>query len=177
MTEKRFLSYVLTEGILLTILGLAMLMLPKVTTITFGMMICLAFIIYGGYKAINAILTRNYTRHFILNIILGLILMALGIFLFMAPMFNLVLITSIIGVYFLLESVSTCAFAIQNRKTLYFWWADIPVAAVSYTHLDVYKRQTLLIALTPDAINLFCIQSGEGLILSLIHILTAPDYF
>ena len=37
MTEKRFLSYVLTEGILLTILGLAMLMLPKVTTITFGM--------------------------------------------------------------------------------------------------------------------------------------------
>ena len=107
MTEKRFLSYVLTEGILLTILGLAMLMLPKVTTITFGMMICLAFIIYGGYKAINAILTRNYTRHFILNIILGLILMALGIFLFMAPMFNLVLITSIIGVYFLLESVSS----------------------------------------------------------------------
>ena len=62
MTEKRFLSYVLTEGILLTILGLAMLMLPKVTTITFGMMICLAFIIYGGYKAINAILTRNYNR-------------------------------------------------------------------------------------------------------------------
>ena len=59
MTEKRFLSYVLTEGILLTILGLAMLMLPKVTTITFGMMICLAFIIYGGYKAINAILTRK----------------------------------------------------------------------------------------------------------------------
>ena len=59
MTEKRFLSYVLTEGILLTILGLAMLMLPKVTTITFGMMICLAFIIYGGYKAINGILTRS----------------------------------------------------------------------------------------------------------------------
>ena len=132
MTEKRFLSYVLTEGILLTILGLAMLMLPKVTTITFGMMICLAFIIYGGYKAINAILTRNYTRHFILNFILGLILMALGIFLFMAPMFNLVLITSIIGVYFLLESVSTCAFAIQNRKTLYFWWADIPVAVLQF---------------------------------------------
>ena len=128
MTEKRFLSYVLTEGILLTILGLAMLMLPKVTTITFGMMICLAFIIYGGYKAINAILTS----HFILNIILGLILMALGIFLFMAPMFNLVLITSIIGVYFLLESVSTCAFAIQNRKTLYFWWADIPVAVLQF---------------------------------------------
>ncbi len=132
MTEKKFLSCVLTEGILLTILGIGMLMLPKITTITFGMMICLAFIIYGGYKAINAFLTRHYTRHFILNIVLGLILMGLGFFLFTAPMFNLVIITSAIGVYFLLESISTCAFAIQNRKTLYFWWADIPIAVMQF---------------------------------------------
>lgn len=132
MTEKKFLSCVLTEGILLAVLGAAMLMLPKITSITFGMMICLAFIVYGGYKAINAFLTRHYTRHFILNIILGLILIGLGLFLFTAPMFNLVVITSVIGVYFLLESISTCAFAIQNRKTLYFWWADIPVAIMQF---------------------------------------------
>ena len=132
MTEKKFLSCILTEGILLTVLGIAMLMLPKITTITFGMMICLTFIIYGGYKAINAFMTRHYTRHFILNIVLGLILMGLGFFLFTAPMFNLVIITSAIGVYFILESISTCAFAIQNRKTLYFWWADIPIAVMQF---------------------------------------------
>ena len=132
MTEKKFLSCVLTEGILLTVLGLAMLMLPKITTITFGMMICLAFIIYGGYKAINAFLTRHYTRHFILNIILGLILVGVGLFLFTAPMFNLIIITSAIGVYFFLESISTSAFALQNRKTLYFWWANIPVAIMQF---------------------------------------------
>ena len=132
MTEKKFLSCVLTEGILLTALGIAMLMLPKLTSITFGMMICLAFIIYGGFKAINAFMTRHYTRHFVLNIILGLILIGLGLFLFTAPMFNLVIITSVIGVYFLMESISTCAFAIQNRKTLYFWWADIPIAVMQF---------------------------------------------
>ena len=132
MTEKKFLSCVLTEGILLTALGIAMLMLPKLTSITFGMMICLAFIIYGGFKAINAFMTRHYTRHFVLNIILGLILIGLGLFLFTAPMFNLVIITSVIGVYFLMESISTCAFAIQNRKTLYFWWADIPIAVIQF---------------------------------------------
>ena len=132
MTEKKFLSFILTEGILLAILGLSMLMLPKITTITFGMMICLAFIIYGGYKAINAFLTRHYTRHFILNIILGLILVGVGLFLFTAPMFNLVIITSAIGVYFFLESISTSAFALQNRKTLYFWWANIPVAIMQF---------------------------------------------
>ena len=132
MTEKKFLSCILTEGVLLALLGLAMLMLPKVTSITFGMMICLAFIVYGGYKAINAFLTRHYTRHFFLNIVLGVLLIGLGLFLFTAPMFNLVIITSAIGVYFFLESISTCAFAIQNRKTLYFWWADIPIAVMQF---------------------------------------------
>lgn len=132
MTEKRFLSFVLTEGILLTVLGLCMLMLPKLTTLTFGLIMCIAFIVYGGYKAINAFMTRNYSRHFALNMILGLILIALGVFLFMAPLFNLMLITSVIGVYFLLESISSTGFAIQNRKTLYFWWADIFVSVMQF---------------------------------------------
>ena len=132
MTEKKFLSCVLTEGILLTALGLAVLLLPKITTITFGLMLCLAFIIYGGYKAINAFMTRNYSRHFIFNMILGLILIAIGVLLYLAPMFNLILITSIIGVYFFLESISSMAFGVQNRKTLYFWWADIFVAILQF---------------------------------------------
>lgn len=132
MTEKRFLNFVLIEGILLAALGLGMLMFPKVTTISFGLMLCLVFIIYGGYKAINALLTRNYTRHYILNIITGLLLLSVGIFLFMAPMFNIVLITSLVGVYFLLESISSMAFAMQNKNTLYFWWADIFVAILQF---------------------------------------------
>ena len=70
MTEKKFLSFILTEGIVLTVLGLGMLMLPKLTTLTFGIMICIAFFVYGIYKIVNAALTRNYTRHFILNIII-----------------------------------------------------------------------------------------------------------
>lgn len=132
MTEKKFLSFILTEGILLTVLGLGMLMLPKITTITFGMMLCLGFIIYGGYKTINAFMMRNYIRHFVLNMMLGIMLVAAGVLLFMAPMFNLVLITSIIGVYFLIESISSTAFAIQNRKTLYLWWANIVVSVMQF---------------------------------------------
>ena len=132
MTEKRFLSFVLTEGILLAVLGLGMIMLPKVTTITFGLMMCIAFVVYGGYKAINAFLTRNYSRHFILNMFLGVILMAAGVFMFMAPMFNLMLITFLIGVYFILESISSTGFAIQNKNTLYFWWVDILVALMQF---------------------------------------------
>lgn len=132
MTEKRFLSFVLVEGILLSALGLAMLMLPKITTISFGLMLCLTFIIYGGYKVINAILTRNYSRHFVLNIVAGALLFLTGVFLFMAPMFNLILITSAIGVYFILESIASIAFAVQNKNTLYFWWLEILVGIMQF---------------------------------------------
>ena len=132
MTEKRFLSFVLIEGILLSVLGLGMLMLPKITTISFGLMLCLTFIVYGGYKVINAILTRNYSRHFVLNIVTGLLLFLTGVFLFMAPMFNLLLITSAIGVYFILESISSIAFAVQNKNTLYFWWLAILVGVMQF---------------------------------------------
>lgn len=132
MTEKRFLSFVLVEGILLSALGLAMLMLPKITTISFGLMLCLIFIIYGGYKVINAILTRNYSRHFVLNIVAGALLFLTGVFLFMAPMFNLILITSAIGVYFILESIASIAFAVQNKNTLYFWWLEILVGIMQF---------------------------------------------
>lgn len=132
MTEKRFLSFVLIEGILLSVLGLGMLVLPKITTISFGLMLCLTFIVYGGYKVINAILTRNYSRHFVLNIVTGLLLFLAGVFLFMAPMFNLLLITSAIGVYFILESISSIAFAVQNKNTLYFWWLAILVSVMQF---------------------------------------------
>ena len=132
MTEKRFLSFVLIEGILLSVLGLGMLMLPKITTISFGLMLCLTFIVYGGYKVINAILTKNYSRHFVLNVVSGLLLFLTGVFLFMAPMFNLLLITSAIGVYFILESISSIAFAVQNKNTLYFWWLAILVAVMQF---------------------------------------------
>lgn len=132
MTEKRFLSFVLIEGILLSVLGLGMLMLPKITTISFGLMLCLTFIVYGGYKVINAILTKNYSRHFVLNVVSGLLLFLTGVFLFMAPMFNLLLITSAIGVYFILESISSTAFAVQNKNTLYFWWLAILIGVMQF---------------------------------------------
>lgn len=132
MTEKRFLDCILTEGILLVVLGLSMLILPKITSLAFGMMLCLSLVIYGGYKFINAIITRNYTKHYIFNAIIGLTLTVLGVFLFITPMFGLTLLTASIGIYFLLESISTCSFGIQNKKTLYFWWAEIPLAILQF---------------------------------------------
>ena len=69
MSESRFLKFVLIESILLLILGLSMLILPKITMISFGFMMCLSFVVYGGYKLISALMTRFFSRHYILDII------------------------------------------------------------------------------------------------------------
>ena len=53
MSESKFLSCVLTESLLMLSLGLCMLIIPKITIVSFGLMMCLSFIIYGGYKVIN----------------------------------------------------------------------------------------------------------------------------
>lgn len=132
MTEKRFLNFVLIEGILLSVLGVGMLMLPKVTSLTFGLMICIGLIVYGIYKVAHAIVTRKYERHFVLNIIIGVVLAALGIVLLSLPGMNLLIITSIIGIYFLAESISNTAFAIQSRKNMYMWWVMLLAAIMQF---------------------------------------------
>ena len=167
MTEKRFLSFILTEGILLLALGLAVLMLPKVTTITFGMMLCLALILYGGYKIVNAWLTRNYSRHFALNIINGLLLVASGILLLFAPMFNLILITAVLGVYLILESVSQLAFAIQTRKNLPLWWVNILIAI-----LQIFLGLIIIIGLRATALCIVGILFGINFVFSGLSLIT-----
>ena len=61
MTEKKFLSCILTEGVLLSIIGLAMLMLPKITSLTFGLMLCLALVIHVARKKHTAGTTKQKT--------------------------------------------------------------------------------------------------------------------
>lgn len=128
MSESRFLSGVLTESILLLTLGLGMLILPKVTMLSFGFMMCLSFIIYGGYTVINAIISRNFSKHFLLNIIVGIILFSVGVMLFAASILDVMIIIGLFGVYFILKSLSSSAFSVQTRKTLNFWWLSMFLA-------------------------------------------------
>ena len=161
MSENKFLSYVLTESILLLCLGLGMLILPKVTMISFGFMMCLSFILYGGYKVISAILTRNFSRHYILDIIVGLILFINGVLLFAAPVFDIMLIIGFTGVYFILKSISSSAFTVQTRKTLNFWWMCLFLAI-----LELLLGILVIIMLPSAALWLIGILTGMDFILS-----------
>ena len=161
MTENRFLSFVLTESVLLLFLGLGMLILPKVTIISFGFMMCFSFLAYGGYKIINAILTKNFSRHYILDILVGLILFINGILLFAAPIFDIMLIIGLTGVYFILKSISSSAFTVQTRKTLNFWWMCLFLAI-----LELILGIIVIIMLPSAALWFIGILTGMDFILS-----------
>ena len=130
MSEKRFLSFILTEGIISIILGSCLLVLPKITDITFGFLLAFILTVYGGYKAIKSFLSRNFESHFLLNIIAGILLLFSGIGLFFAPFFEMIVIVSAIGLYFILESISSGAFASQVMNIFYFWRAEIFVSSI-----------------------------------------------
>lgn len=161
MTENRFLSFVLTESVLLLCLGLGMLILPKVSMVSFGFMMCLSFIIYGGYKVICAILTKNFSRHYILDIIVGLILFLAGVLLIGTPIFDVMLIIGLGGVYFVLKSISSSAFTVQTRKTLNFWWMCLFLAV-----LELLLGIIVIIILPSAALWLIGVLVGLDFILS-----------
>ena len=161
MTENRFLAYVLTESILLLCFGLGMLILPKVTIISFGFMMCLSFFGYGGYKVITSILTRNFSRHYVLDVVMGLVLASTGLILFVVPVFDLMLILGLAGIYFILKSISTSSFGVQTRKTLNFWWMCLFLAII-----ELFFGVILILILPSAALWLVGILIGFDFILS-----------
>lgn len=110
MSEKRFLNFIFIEGLLLTILGLCVLILPKLTSVTFGVMLSSAFIAYGAYKIITSFMNRNYVINLIWTVFLGALLLTIGILLLFVPKINLLWLIALSGVFFILESISSVAF-------------------------------------------------------------------
>ena len=110
MSEKRFLNLICLEGLILTILGLCVLILPKLTQMTFGVMLSSAFIAYGLYKIVSSFINRNYLTNIIWSIFLGVFILTIGILLLFVPKISLLWLIALIGVFFILESISLTSF-------------------------------------------------------------------
>ena len=116
MSENRFLNFICLEGLILTILGLCVLILPKLTALTFGAMLSAAFITYGLYKIIISFVNRSYTPNIVWNIFSGSFILTIGILLLLVPRISILWLMALIGVFFLLESISSTAFMVKLRS-------------------------------------------------------------
>ena len=105
MFEKRLLNCIMIEGIALIVLSLCVLILPKLTTLSYGVMLACAFIAYGIYKIINAFVNKNSVIGMIFCILMGIFLTTIGILILFVPNVNLLWLIALTGVYFILESI------------------------------------------------------------------------
>lgn len=120
MSEKRLLNFIFIEGLLLTVLGLCILILPKLTSVTFGVMLSMAFITYGLYKIITTFINKSYISNILWTIFLGIFVLTIGILLLLVPKINLLWLIALSGVFFLLESISSVAFMTKMRTIFNF---------------------------------------------------------
>lgn len=120
MSEKRFLGFTFIEGIILTVLGLCVLVLPKLTSLTFGVMLSVAFISYGIYKVVNAIINKAMFGNMFFEIFLGIWLAVIGILLLFVPNISLLWLVALTGVYFVLESISASVKAAYLKNIFNF---------------------------------------------------------
>jgi len=132
MTEKNFLNFILIEGIILMLSALCILILPKIGIVSIGIIICLTFIAYGAYKMAKAILTRKYTDYFLLDANIGFVLFVTGVFLFFSTDINFVIFNILIGLFFLLESISSKIFAFKIKNKLYYWGINLVLSCLQF---------------------------------------------
>ena len=118
MSEKRFLNFIFIEGLMLVILGLCILILPKLTSLSFGVMLSSAFIAYGIYKIVTSIINRGYATNVVWCVFLGAFLTTIGILLLFVPKISLLWLIALTGVFFVLESISATVFMSHVRTML-----------------------------------------------------------
>ena len=83
-------------------------------------MLSSAFITYGIYKTLTTFFNKIYISNVLWSIFLGLYILTIGILLLLVPKISLLWLIALIGVFFLLESISSGAFVAQARNIFNF---------------------------------------------------------
>ena len=132
MSEKKFITGIFIEGLILTVLGLCTLIIPKLTTLSYGVMLSIVFMAYGLYKILHSVFYKNYAPAFLYCLLLGSFVFVLGVLLLFVPDINLLWLIALTGVYFLLESISLKTFAAQIRNMYGFWIYVLLASCIIY---------------------------------------------
>lgn len=109
-------------GTLLIALGIAAILIPRVSTIVAETWISLIILSAGFAKLVYAVQTRNQ-GNFILKILLSALYIATGVMLFIAPLTGVLTLTLLLGSFFLTEGTFELilAFRLRNEHRNWTW--------------------------------------------------------
>lgn len=121
MSEKKLFCLMSIEGLLLLILGFCILILPKLTPLSFNVMVSSSLIVYGIYRFVASIINNNRFYNIFCEIVLGVYITVIGILLLCVPNINILWLIALIGVYLILDSMQTFVFAEKIKNTFKLW--------------------------------------------------------
>jgi uncharacterized membrane protein HdeD (DUF308 family) len=119
----------LIEGILLTILGLAAMIVPPLASLAVTIFLGWMFLISGA----AGLALTFWARHmpgFWWSLISALLALGAGIILLAQPVQGTLTLTIVVGAYFLAEGVATIMYALEHRRELSERWSWMLVAGI-----------------------------------------------
>ena len=119
----------LFEGILLSILGLAAMIVPPLASLAVTIFLGWMFLISG----IGGLIVTFWARQlpgFWWSLISALLAIAAGVILLAQPVQGTLTLTIVVGVYFLAEGVATIMYALEHRRELSGRWSWLLVAGL-----------------------------------------------
>jgi uncharacterized membrane protein HdeD (DUF308 family) len=119
----------LFEGILLTILGLAAIILPPLASLAVTIFLGWMFLI-SGIAGLALTFWARGMPGFWWSLISAILAIGAGLILLAQPVQGVLTLTIVVGVYFLAEGVATIMYALDHRRELSGRWSWLLVSGV-----------------------------------------------
>lgn len=129
---RRMADNLMLDGIFISILGALMILLPQLTTYMLSLVLSLILLFFGCYRSVIAIIKRHSFDNWFLSLVIGLLTIFAGAYLVLNPIFSEILLTVLIGIYFILECINTTMLAVQTKDILKYWWISLLTAAIQF---------------------------------------------
>ena len=119
----------LIEGILLTILGLAAMIVPPIASLAVTIFLGWMFLISGAAGLALTFWARQMPG-FWWSLLSAVLAVGAGIILLVQPVQGTLTLTIVVGAYFLAEGVATIMYALEHRRELSERWSWLLVAGI-----------------------------------------------
>src|SRR5258708_38458214 len=136
----------LIEGILLTILGLAAMIVPPLASLAVTIFLGWMFLI-SGVAGLALTFWAREMPGFWWSLVSAALAVAVGIILLAQPVQGTLTLTIVVGVYFLAEGVATIMYALEHRRELSERWSWLLIAGV----LDILIAAMIITGLPGSA--------------------------
>jgi len=124
-------------GIILLILGFFSVLLPLVATLAYEIMFGVMLVISGITLIFQAFQCRGW-RGFLLAMLVGILNLSVGLLLLFFPLGGVIILTTVLAAFFLVQGVFRMIMALQVRQTKNWGWIWVSGLATLLLGLVIY---------------------------------------